>query len=78
MQPVSAYERSLIDKIAANNARLAALQSQQAALLTDNGNLRDTSAGHGSNKGKKRYHGQESNSQVLFCCCCDSTLVVHV
>ena len=75
MQPMSAYERRRIDKIAENRARLAAVQSQQPALLTENGNARDTTAVRGSKKGK-RHHGQENNSQVLFCCCCP-TLVVH-
>ncbi len=83
-QPVSEYGRLVLARRAVIAARLkpvtaavAALQSQQAPQLTDNGPAAASNPGRGGNKGKKRPRGQENNLQVPFCCSCDPIPAVH-
>ena len=72
-QLMSKYERLRLARLAENEAtlqpvkaRLAALQSQQAPQLTDDGPATGSNAGRGGNKGKKRPHGQEQIHRCPF------------
>ena len=56
---------------------MAALQSQQAAQLTDSGPAMGSKAGRGGNKGKKRSRGQENNTLVPFCAVVTQVPAVH-
>ena len=71
--PILQCERSCLDRVGQNKARLAALkarlaalQSQDAPQPTNVGPGMGANVGRGGDKGKKRSYSQENNPQVPF------------